>query len=81
MTLTRMLRLSLMAGSLTALVGCSGQQTPLADGGPDAGTDAGLDGGGDAGTDGGADAGPLQMIQHVFIIFQENRSLDNYFGT
>jgi phospholipase C len=81
MTLTRMLRLSLMAGSLTALVGCSGQQTPLADGGPDAGTDAGLDGGGDAGTDGGADAGPLQMIQHVFIIFQENRSLDHYFGT
>jgi phospholipase C len=65
------------------------------DGGPDggdAGPDAGLDGGPDGGPlDGGPDAGPdagtdggsmgLQTLQHIFIIFQENRSFDHYFGT
>ncbi len=69
-------------------------QTPLVDGGPDAGPDAGEDGGlvdsgidagidagVDAGLDAGPDAGGLAKIQHVFIIFQENRSFDHYFGT
>jgi len=47
-----------------------------------------LDGGPDAGTspDGGPiDGGPLAAvrtnIKHLFIIFQENRSFDHYFGT
>jgi hypothetical protein len=50
------------------------------DGGPDGG-DAGIDGGPDAGFDAGPDGGGLQQIQHIFVIFQENRSFDHYFGT
>jgi len=48
------------------------------------GNDAGMShDAGPTGPDGGApgmDAGP-NPIQHVFIIFQENRSFDHYFGT
>jgi phospholipase C len=60
------LAVALLAG--LAVTACNGRQTPL--------LDSGIGDGGDGGPDAGA-----QKIQHVFIIFQENRSFDHYFGT
>jgi len=84
MTLRRASLLPMLTGGLFALAACSGQSVPLMDAGSDAGSDAGPDDAGiDGGTDGGTDGGAtgLQNIKHVFIIFQENRSFDHYFGT
>jgi phospholipase C len=72
--------------------GGDGGSTPDAgDAGVDAGIDAGIDAGEDAGMpDGGPDAGEdagtdgglgLASLRHIFVIFQENRSFDHYFGT
>jgi len=46
-----------------------------------ASTTGGASSGGASTTGGTATGGGFEQIQHVFIIFQENRSFDHYFGT
>jgi phospholipase C len=73
------MRSVIFLGCLTApLIGCTcNSVTSTSDGGgADAATTTDAGGGKDAGSDGG-----VSPIQHVFIIFQENRSFDHYFGT
>ncbi|MHB8416454.1 MAG: alkaline phosphatase family protein [Myxococcales bacterium] len=74
-----MRRLSAVVG-VAALAACSSKAAPSESSG---GGTGGSSSSGTSGSSSGTSAGDggFGQIQHVFIIFQENRSFDHYFGT